>query len=157
MVVIVRGRSSPGRSGGGQFGGFLAVGAVFDDETDGFFDAHPVIFFRNRRRCLVDPAMLPLVHCPCDLVLPLRIRHHFFILQHKPLHPSLLLGWRKLVVRRRASKPAFLCSVRAVGVFGVLEVESDFVKALFGDEVFAFRAEVAAIDDGVDEGVGVGA
>lgn len=84
VAVVVRGWSSPGSSsgGGGQFSGFLAVGAVFDDEADGFFDADPVVFFRNRRRCLVDPAVLALVHRPRDLVLPLRIRHHFLILQH---------------------------------------------------------------------------
>lgn len=57
----------------------------------------------------------------------------------------------------RASKPAFLCTVRSVGVFGVLEIKPYFVEALFGDKVFAFGAEVAAIDNGVDQGVGVGA
>ena len=39
----------------------------------------------------------------------------------------------------------------------MFEVEADFVEALFGDEVFAVGAEVAAVDDGVNEVVGVGA
>lgn len=60
-------------------------------------------------------------------------------------------------MRRRTPESTFLRAVRTVGVFGVLEVKSDFVKALFGDEVFAFGAKVAAIDDGVNEGVRVGA
>jgi hypothetical protein len=60
-------------------------------------------------------------------------------------------------MRGRAAQSTFLRAISPVGVFGVLEVESDFVKALLRDEVFAFGAEVAAIDDGVDEGVGVGA
>jgi len=39
----------------------------------------------------------------------------------------------------------------------VFQVIPNLIEALFGDEVFTFRAEVAAVDEGVDEGVGVGA
>lgn len=60
-------------------------------------------------------------------------------------------------MRGRAAQSAFLRAIGPVGVFGVLEVESDLVKALFRDKVFAFGAEVAAVDYGVDESVGVGA
>lgn len=60
-------------------------------------------------------------------------------------------------MRRRAPQPAFLRAVRTSGIFAVFEIIPDFIEALFGDEVFAFGAEVAAVDEGVDEGVRVGA
>lgn len=56
-----------------------------------------------------------------------------------------------------AAETAFLGAVGAGRVFAVFEVEADFIEALFGDEVFAVGTEVAAIDNGVDEIVGVGA
>ena len=60
-------------------------------------------------------------------------------------------------MRRRAPQATLLRAIRAIGVFGVFEVEADLVEALLGDEIFALGAEVAAVDDGVDEGVRVGA
>jgi len=49
------------------------------------------------------------------------------------------------------AQAALLGAVGAVGVLAVLEVEADLVEALLGDEVFALGAQVAAVDDGVDE------
>ena len=141
----------------GEFSAFLAVRAVFDDQADGFFDAHPVVFLRNRRSGFVNAAVLLLVHRSGNLVLPLRIRHHFFVLQHQPLHPSLFLGRRKLVMRRSRPQSTLLRPVRPVGVFSMLEIKPDFIEAFFGDEIFALGTEVAAVDDGVDKGVGMGA
>ena len=37
----------------------------------------------------------------------------------------------------------------------MLEVEANFVEALLGDEVLAFRTEIAAVDYGVDKLVGM--
>ena len=59
-------------------------------------------------------------------------------------------------MRGRTPQPAFLRAVGAAGIGAVLEVVFYLVEALFGDEIFAFGAEVAAVDDGVDELVGVG-
>ena len=55
-----------------------------------------------------------------------------------------------------AAEPRLLRAVGAVGVFGVFEVEANLVEAFLGDEVLAFWSEVAAIDEGIDEGVRVG-
>ena len=39
----------------------------------------------------------------------------------------------------------------------MLEIKTDLVEALLGDEIFALGTEIAAVHDGVDEGVRVGA
>ena len=153
--IVAQGfRAHPRR---GDFGAFLAIWTILDDEADRLLDPHPVVFLGNRSGSLINPSVLPLMHRPRNLILPLRIRHHLLILQHQPLHAPILLGRRKLVVRRRAPQATLFCAIRAVGVFGVLEVKPDFVEALLGYEVLAFRAQVAAVDDGVNEGVRVGA
>ncbi len=60
-------------------------------------------------------------------------------------------------MRRRAPQSTLLRPIRARGIFPMFQVIPDLVEALFGDEVFALGAEVAAVDEGVDEGVRVGA
>lgn len=60
-------------------------------------------------------------------------------------------------MRGGTPEPTLFRAIGARGVGAVFEVVADFVKTLFGDEVFAFGAEVAAVDDGVDEIVGRGA
>ena len=60
-------------------------------------------------------------------------------------------------MRSSTAQTAFLCAVGAARVRAVLEVIFDLVEALFGDEIFAFGAEVAAVDNGVDKLVRVGA
>lgn len=49
----------------------------------------------------------------------------------------------------------FFCTICTVGVFAVLEVVMNFVESFFADEVFAFRAKIAAVDDGVHEFFGI--
>ena len=81
------GRGGVGTRRGG-FVDFLAVRAVLDDETDGFFDAHPMELLGDGGGRFVDPAMLLHMHEPGNLILPLRIGHHLLILEHQPL-PAL--------------------------------------------------------------------
>ena len=148
------------RAGRGGLGDVFAVRAVFDDQADGFFDAHPVELLGDGGGRLVDAAVLLLVHHARDLVLPLRVGDDFFVLEHEAvgrIGAVRGVAGQELVVRRGAAEAAFLRAVRPRGVFAVFEVEADFVEAFFGDKVFAVGAEVAAVDDGVDEVVGVGA
>ena len=60
-------------------------------------------------------------------------------------------------MRRRRPQPTLLRPVRPVGVFSMLEIKSNLVEAFFGDKIFALGTEIAAVDDGIDEGVGMGA
>lgn len=43
-------------------------------------------------------------------------------------------------MRGRRPESGFLRAIGPVGIFSMLEVESDFVKPLLGDEIFAFWA-----------------
>jgi len=142
--------------GRGLGGGFLAVGAVFDDEADGLFDADPVEFLGDGGGRFIDAAVLRRVHGSSNLILTLRIAHHLFILQHQPFAQPALIP-QQFIMRSRAPQPAFLRAIRAAGIGAVFEVVADFVEAFLGDEVLALGAEVAAVDDGVDEVVGGGA
>lgn len=163
--LALRAASFIGRGGVGTCRGgfvdFLAVRAVLDDETDGLFNADPVELLGDGGGRFVDPAMLLHMHDPRNFILPLRVGHHLLVLEHQPLSSlSSVFPTRRrqqLVVGGGAAEAAFLGAVGAGRVFAVFEVEADFVEALFGDKVFAVRAQVAAIDDGVDEVVGVGA
>lgn len=118
-----------------------------------------MIFLRDRRRRLVDAAMLEDMHLSGNLILPLRVGDDLLVLEHQPLATlrthDLVVARHELVVRGRATEPAFFRPVRPVRVLAVLEVEADLVEALFGYEVFALRTQVAAVDDGVDEFVRV--
>ena len=58
-------------------------------------------------------------------------------------------------MRGSAAQARLFGAVGARGVLAVLEVVADLVEALLRDEVLAIRAQVAAVDEGVDEGVGV--
>ena len=60
----------------------LAFGTIFDDETDGFFDPDPMKSLCDSRCGLVDAAMLLFMYLLRDLILPLWITHHLFVLQH---------------------------------------------------------------------------
>jgi hypothetical protein len=93
--------------------------------------------------------MALVVHVACDFILALRVGDDFF-----PLEPQLLrlvIGpGGELVVCGCGPQTAFFGTVGTIGVFAVLEVEANLVKALFGDKVVVL-AQVAPIDDGVDE------
>ncbi len=124
----------------------LAIGAILDHQTDRLLDAHPMVLLRDRRRRLVDAAMLKHMHLSRNLILPLRIGHDLLVLEHEPLaaldarlDEARVVARHELVVRGGAAETAFLRPVRPVRVFAVLEVEADLVEALFGHEVFAFR------------------
>lgn len=54
-------------------------------------------------------------------------------------------------MRSGAAKSAFLRSVGSAGVGAVLEIIAYLVETFFGNKVFAFWAEIAAVDDGVDK------
>jgi hypothetical protein len=58
-------------------------------------------------------------------------------------------------VRCGTTQTAFFCSVGAVGILAVLEVETDLVETLFGYKVVVL-AEVSAVDYGVYEFAWVG-
>lgn len=109
---------------------FTAFGAVADDLADGFLDADPVISFCYGRRGFVDTAVRLVVHFASNLVLLLRVRDDFLTFQHQFL---LLVasGRHELVVCCCTPETALLCSVCAIGILSVLEVEPDLVEALF--------------------------
>ncbi len=54
-------------------------------------------------------------------------------------------------MRRRASQPAFFGAISTVGVFAELQIKLDLIEAFFTHEIFALWAEVAAIDDGINQ------
>lgn len=54
-------------------------------------------------------------------------------------------------MRSCATKSTLLGSVGSAGICAILQIEANLVEALFGDEVFAFWTEVAAVDYGVYE------
>jgi hypothetical protein len=60
-------------------------------------------------------------------------------------------------VSRSAPKAALLGAIGTTGIFGVLEVISNFVKPLFGNKILTFRPQIATVDNGIDELPGVGA
>ena len=128
---------------------FLAVRAVLDDETDGFFDSDPVELVGDCCRCFVDAAMLLCVYLARDFVLALWIRDYFFVFEHQSFAVGAIFCGEEFVMSSCTSQSAFLGSVGAVGVFPMFQVEADFVEALLGDEVFTFGTEVATVDDGV--------
>lgn len=51
----------------------------------------------------------------------------------------------------RRTKSRFLRTVGTVGIFPVLEIEADLIKAFLADKILTFWTEVAAIDDSVNE------
>ena len=56
----------------------------------------------------------------------------------------------------RTPEPALFRAICAIGILSVLQVEFDLVEPFLADKILAFRAQVAAIDDGIDELVWVG-
>jgi hypothetical protein len=60
-------------------------------------------------------------------------------------------------MRSGAAQSAFLCSVGSAGIGAVLEVVAYLVESFFGHKIFTFGTEIAAVDDGVDEIVWMGA
>ena len=128
---------------------FLAVRAVFDDETDGFFNSDPVELVGDCCRCFVDAAMLLCVYLARDFVLALRVRNYFFVFEHQSFAVGAVFCGKEFIMSSCTSQSAFLGSVCAVGVFPMFQVEADFVEALLGDEVFTFGTEVATVNDGV--------
>ena len=55
----------------------------------------------------------------------------------------------------RTSQATLLRPIRTIGIFCMFEIESDFVEPFFRDKIFAVRAEVTTVDEGVNEGVGM--
>lgn len=60
-------------------------------------------------------------------------------------------------MRSGAAKSALFRSVGSAGVGAVFEIIAYLVETFFGHKVFAFRTEIAAVNDGVDEVVWMGA
>lgn len=73
--------------------------------------------------------MLPrCMRLPCNLVLPLRIRDDFFVLEHEDV------VFKQLIVCCRAAKSGFLGAVGPVRIFAVLEIELDLFEPVFTHE-----------------------
>ena len=53
------------------------------------------------------------------------------------------------------AKSRFLRTVGAVGILAMFEIETDLIKAFFAYEIFPVGTEVPAVDDRVDEFIGV--
>jgi len=120
---------------------------------DGFLDAAPVVALGNGGSCLVDAGMGLVVHLAGDLVLALGVRDDLLVVQHQDVVD-------KLVVGGSATQPAFFGSVSAVGIATGFEVEPNLVETLFTHKFLATRAagrvaQVASVDDGVHQPVGV--
>ena len=116
-----------------------------------------MIPLRDSSRRLIDTPMLQDMNLSRNLILALRVGDDLLILEHQPLTTlgsgggGLVVAGDELVVGGGGAQAALLGAVGAVGVLAMLEVEANLVEALLGDEVFALGAQVAAVDDGVDE------
>lgn len=96
------------------------------------------------------------MHVSGYFVLALWITHYFLVFQHEPFALSAFIG-EEFVMRSGAAKSAFLCPVGSAGIGAMFEVVAYFVETFFRHKVFAFGTEIAAVDDGVDEVVWMGA
>lgn len=124
----------------------LALAAAPNHVAHRLLDLAPVVLLGNRRRRLVDAAVLQDVDAAGNLKLLGRVRDDLLVLEHE------LVAVEELIVRRRAAEPAFLGAVSAVWVFVVLEVVFDLVETLFTHEFVALAGrQVPPVDDGVDE------
>src|ERR1700737_3579182 len=54
-------------------------------------------------------------------------------------------------MRRCASQPAFFGAISTVGIFAELQIKLDLIEAFFTHEIFSLWAEIAAIDDGINQ------
>lgn len=124
----------------------LALATAPNHVAHRLLDLAPVVLLGNRRRRLVDAAVLQDVDAAGNLKLLGRVRDDLLVLEHE------LVAVEELIVRRRAAEPAFLGAVSAVWVFVVLEVVFDLVETLFTHEFVALAGrQVPPVDDGVDE------
>ena len=107
-------------------------------------------FFGDGGGGFVDATVLRGVYISRDFVLALRVADDLFIFQHQPLALAVLVR-KELVMCRGAPESALLRTVSSARISAVLEVISDLVESLFGHKVFALGAEVATVNDGVDQ------
>jgi hypothetical protein len=83
----------------------------------------------NRRSGLVNSSMLFYVDFLGNLVLLLRIRYNFLVLQHQ-LFGFAIVSASQFVMSSSAAEPTLLGSISAPRVFGVLQVISNLLKAV---------------------------
>lgn len=97
---------------------------------------------------LVDATVLLVMYLLRNLILLFRVCDNLLAFEPQLLR-LVVVAQGELVVGRSASKTALLCSVGAIGVLSVLEVETDLVEALFRYKLVVLP-QISSVYDGVD-------
>jgi hypothetical protein len=90
------------------------------------------------------------MHLLGNLILVLRVRDNFFVLEHE-LFVFTVLPFNEFVMRGRTPESTLLSSVGTSRVFGVLEIISNFVEAVLRNGIFPISSQVSAVDYSVNK------
>jgi hypothetical protein len=82
--------------------------------------------------------MLVAMHISGNLVLALRVGYDLLVFQQQ-LVRLVTLRRDQFIMCCRAPKPALFCSIGAIRILSVLEVESYFIEPFFRHIVFSLR------------------